>query len=76
MSHFKLLEEYQSLNEKLVLIDEFSNLYDSNLYDIEGYYTEELLNSESLEILIKRINGLKKLILAWQILEENETVFC
>ena len=66
----KLTEQYIEANEEIIDID--PDLYEWNLYDIQGYVEDNLdLDSSDVETLKNRVKALKAIAKAYKILEDN-----
>lgn len=72
-----IVDLYRNINNTIV--DIYPNMYDCNLYDIEGYYNEMYDEVEFTEDcynhLAKRIVALRKLIEATEELNTYETKY-
>ena len=72
-----LIKLYRDLNDPIV--DEYPNMYDWNLYDIQGYvdelYDEVEFTEDDYNHLAKRIIALRKLIEATEELNIYETKY-
>lgn len=73
----KQLLIYRSLNDKIV--DDYPDMYDYNLYDIQGYtdelYDETEFTEDQCKHLENRIIALRKFVEANEELNKYETIY-
>ena len=68
-----LLAKYHSLNNEI--LDYNGELYDINLYDMDGYWNDEDFSEANYKALSKRVKAIKKLIEAYKLVNEAITIY-